>query len=74
MIVENIFQRFYWIPWSMDMCYGVEYINTTIAKTKPMIEIYPILLKYLNCNLNIVKVMRLELYMILDQREMSKWF
>jgi hypothetical protein len=25
--------------WSMEMCYEVEYINTTIVRTKPMIEL-----------------------------------
>jgi hypothetical protein len=35
--IWEIVQKPYWITWSMDMWCEVEYINTSIARAKPII-------------------------------------
>jgi hypothetical protein len=53
--MDDIWQyglRFLLGTWSMDMCYDVDYISTTIARIEPMIEIIQTLLKEHICSLN----------------------
>jgi hypothetical protein len=44
-----------------NICYGVNYNNTTLAKVESMIEMYHTLLKQHSCNLNTCELDKIDL-------------